>query len=85
MGFFGTASICLIVISVVLLVPVLIEYLRTGMVPRFPTLIVCGFMVIASIQSFFAGMQLQNSVQKNRQDFEMELLSAENNKKKLGG
>ena len=85
MGFFGTASICLIAISVVLLVPVLIEYLRTGMVPRFPTLIVCGFMAIASIQSFFAGMQLQNSVQKNRQDFEMELLSAENNKKKLGG
>ena len=73
MGFFGTASICLIVISVVLLVPVLIEYLRTGMVPRFPTLIVCGFVMIAAIQSFFSGMILSNIVQQDRREFEVQL------------
>ena len=55
-------------------IPVLTDYIRTGLVPRFPTLIVSGFMMIAAIQSFFAGFQLETIVQKNRQDFEMELI-----------
>ena len=40
---------------------------------RFPTLIVCGFVVIASILAFFAGAILTNLVQKDRRDFEMDL------------
>ena len=55
------------------MVPVVIEYIQTGLVPRFPTLIVCGFAVIAAIQSFFAGQILKTIYQKNRQDFEMNL------------
>ena len=47
--------------------------MKIGQVPNFPTLIVCGFAVLAAIQSLFSGMILQNIVQKNRQDFEMEL------------
>ena len=39
--------------------------------------------MIAGIQSFFVGMQLQTSVQKNRQDFEMDLQLVENKKKQL--
>lgn len=36
-------------------------------------------------QSFFEGLELQNMVQKNRQDFEMHLMkAAEDNKKVLG-
>jgi len=56
----------------VFFIPVLIVYLQTGLVPDFPTLIVCGFTVIAALLSFFSGLQLQNAVQKNRQDFELE-------------
>ena len=41
--------------------------------PNFPTLFVCGFVMLAAIQSFFSGMILQTISQKNRQDFEMEL------------
>ena len=55
-------------------VPVLSEYVRTGLVPNFPTLIVCGFTFVAALLSLFSGMQLQNSVQKNRQDFELNLI-----------
>ena len=69
--------------SVGFFIPVLIEYIDTGLVLKFPTLIVCGFTMIAAIQSFFAGMELQTNVQKNRQDFEMNLHRVENDKKYL--
>lgn len=41
--------------------------------PNFPTMIVCGFVTLAAIQSFFAGLILKTIYQKNRQDFEMDL------------
>lgn len=73
MGYFGFISIILATATATFAFPVLIEYLRTGMVRRFPTLIVCGFAAIAAIQSFFAGLILKTIYQKNRQDFEMNL------------
>lgn len=83
MGFFGGISILLAVISAIFFVPVMLEYIRTGYVPKIPTLIVCGFTMIAAIQSFFTGMQLQTMVQKNRQDFEMNLQKVSEEKKRL--
>jgi hypothetical protein len=56
--------------AAILFVPVLIEYFATGLVPRFPTLIVSGFMALASIQSFFAGLILSESCHTERRDFE---------------
>ena len=82
-GFFGLIAIVLGLISIGFFIPVLIEYFQTGLVPNFPTLIVCGFTMIAGIQSLFAGMQLQTILQKNRQDFEMELHRVCNDKKRL--
>ncbi|HCI73779.1 MAG TPA: glycosyl transferase [Lachnospiraceae bacterium] len=77
MAFFGFLSLILVLIAGIFFVPVFVDYLKTGLVERFPTLIVCGFVMLAAIQSFFAGMTLQNSAQKNRQDFEMRLLEIE--------
>ena len=45
-------------------------------VDRFPTLIVCGFVVLAAIVSFFAGMILQSIYQNTRRQFEMDLYEA---------
>ncbi len=73
MRFFGGIAAILTLISVVFFIPVLVTYTRTGLVPQFPTLIVCGFVMIAAIQSFFAGHVLKTIYQKNRQDFEMDL------------
>lgn len=73
MGFFGGIALILAIISVGFFLPVFSTYLKTGFVPNFPTLIVCGFTMIAAIQSFFAGLTLQTMAQKNRQDFEMNL------------
>ena len=74
-GFFGIIALVLVVIAGLLFFPVLSEYLHTGLVRRFPTLIVSGFVAIGAIQSFFSGLILETLHEKDRHDFEMELLS----------
>lgn len=68
--FFGGISLVLLLMAAILFVPVLVEYFATGLVPRFPTLIVSGFMALASIQAFFAGLILSESCHTERRDFE---------------
>lgn len=72
-GFFGICSAILTLIAVVLFIPIFITYIETGMVDRFPTLFVCGFMALAAIQSLFTGLMLSNMALKNRRDFEYRL------------
>ena len=69
-GFFSFLALLLSVIAVAFFIPVFLEYMKTGLVLKFPTLIVCGFVMMAAIQSFFAGMILSNMALKNRRDFE---------------
>ena len=71
--FFGALCFVLVLIAAIMLIPILTVYLETGLVPRFPTLIVCGFMVLAGIQSFFSGMILEVMAAKDRKDFEYRL------------
>lgn len=73
MKFFGIISGVLAVLSIAFFIPVLNEYFRTGLVSKIPTLVMCGFVMIAAIQSLFSGILLQTIYQKNRQDFEMQL------------
>lgn len=73
MEFFSLLSIFLIFISAIFFVPVFIDYIETGIVEKFPTLITCGFVALSSIISFFSGLILLTIKQKNRQDFEMYL------------
>lgn len=80
--FFGLVALVLAVISIAFAIPVFVEYIETGLVPRFPTLIVCGFVMMAAIQSLFSGMLLETIVQRNRQEFELELYKVENRRKK---
>ncbi len=68
--FFGTISLILFLAAAVLFAPVLIEYVATGLVPRFPTLIVSGCMVLAALQSLFAGLILSEGGQTERRNFE---------------
>ena len=70
---FGMIAFLLLLIAVILFVPVLGEYFATGLVPRFPTLICCGFLAIAGLQSLFAGVVLDSTVAKDRRDFEYRL------------
>ena len=71
--FFGMLALLLLIISAAMFVPVLATYIRTGLVPNFPTLIVSGFVALTAIQSLFAGLILTTLVEKDRQDFEFKL------------
>ncbi|MBR5800807.1 MAG: glycosyltransferase [Lachnospiraceae bacterium] len=83
LGFFSILAVMLVLLSAVFFIPVLIEYFKTGLVLRFPTLIVCGFVMLAAIQAFFAGLMLSNMAQKNRRDFEMDLIAVCEKEQKL--
>lgn len=78
MQFFSGLALLLAAISMVFFLPVFIDFLHTGLVDRMPTLIVSGFTMLAAIQSFFAGLILSTINQKNRQDFELQLVNAAN-------
>ena len=75
LAFFSLISGLLALLSAGFFIPILIEYISTGLVPNFPTLIVCGFTAIAAVQAFFAGLILDSIRHKDKQDFEMELIS----------
>ena len=69
LSFFGIISLILFALSAIFLIPVLRVYALTGLVPKFPTLIVCGFTAIAALQSLFSGLILETIRQQNRQSF----------------
>ena len=73
MQFFGLLAAILMIIALAMFMPVFVVYLKTGLVPNFPTLIVSGFIAMAALQSFFAGLVLSTIVQKDRQLFEYKL------------
>ena len=75
-SFFGLISAVLFLLAGGFFIPVLVTYIQTGLVPNFPTLIVCGFTAIAGLLSLFTGLQLQTAVQKNKQDFELQRINA---------
>lgn len=83
-AFFGLLALILSVLAAAFFIPVGIEYVKTGLVLKFPTLIVCGFAVLAAIQSFFAGLILHNLGMKDRRDFEFRLQLVERMKKGSG-
>ncbi len=72
-AFFNIFALLFLVISLILGVPVFIEYFKTGLVPRFPSLIVSGVSLILSILLFITGIILQVIVKKNRQMYELYL------------
>ena len=69
MNFFGVLSVVLAALSILFLIPIIIDYTKTGLVPHFPTLIVCCFAMLAAMQAFFSGLILKTMGQKKRQDF----------------
>ena len=75
--FFSGIAAFLGLIALVFFLPVLFNYLQTGTVDKIPTLIVCGFTIMAAIQAFFTGLTLQTMISKNKQDFEAQLIMTE--------
>ena len=73
--FFGLIGFLFLLISLGFGIPVFVDYFKTGLVERFPTLIFSGFMLMISILSFVCGIILEVVVKKHRQLFELILIN----------
>lgn len=71
--FFSVLALVLLIVALVLGVPVVIDFLASGIVERFPSLIVATMLVILSFLSFVSGVILDIILKKSRQQFEIDL------------
>jgi len=81
MNYFSLLALILAVIAVIIDIPVFATYFSTGLVPRFPTLIVSGFIALSALLSLFTGLVLLSIRAKDRQEFEFRLHTAQQWKK----
>lgn len=69
--FFSIIGTTILTFAIIIMIPVFTEYLNTGLVPRFPTLIVASIMVVISLLLYITGVILQVIVKKHRQLYEL--------------
>src|SRR5688500_10193056 len=73
--FYGSFSLFLAALAIVLSIPLAVTYLETGLVPRFPTAILAtGLMILAAL-SFFTGLILDTVVRGRREIRRLHYLS----------
>ena len=72
-SFFSLLAFILTLIGLIFLIPVLIDYMQTGLVPKMPSFVASVFFFICAIQSFFGGLILQTVIKRSKQDFEIKL------------
>lgn len=73
LSFFGIFALILALVGILLFIPVLAEFIRTGLVPRFPTLIVSGVVCTLALLLWVCGLILDTVAKKHRQLFEINL------------
>lgn len=73
MKFFGLVSTLLVLVSLGLFLPVLCEFMETGLVPRFPTFIASAFLMLAALLSLGCGLILDTNATNSRKNFEIQM------------
>ena len=71
LAFFSAFALLFLLITLILFLPVFVDYLRTGLVDRVPTLVVSGVFGTCSLLSFLVGVILDVVVKKDRQMYEI--------------
>lgn len=71
LSFFGVFSLIFIAFGVIMFIPVIMEFIETGLVPKIPSLITAGIFLVLSLVSFICGIILDIVAKKNRQTYEM--------------
>jgi glycosyltransferase involved in cell wall biosynthesis len=72
-AFFNILSFISIIIGIVLNVPPFMEYFKTGLVSKFPSLIVGGFFIVVGLLLMITGIILEVIAKKHRQLYELYL------------
>ena len=75
LAFFGGIGVFFGVVSIVLGVPIVIEYLETGLVPRFPTAILASAIMVIGVLSVMSGLILDTVTLGRREAKRMAYLS----------
>ena len=65
--FFGVIGALLVALAVVLAIPLVVTYVQTGLVPRFPTAILVTGIIIVAVLCFFAGLILDTVTRGRRE------------------
>ena len=73
LSFFTLVAFLLTLLGTCFLIPVLVDYINTGLVPKMPSFLTAVFIYICALQSFFCGLILQTIVNRGKQDFEINL------------
>ena len=73
LSFFSIFAALCAVVGLVMFIPVLVEYFATGLVPRFPTLIVSTVLFVCALLLLVCGFVLDTVAKKHRQLFEINL------------
>lgn len=68
LSFFGIISVIMLILSIIMFIPVLTAYFRTGLVAKFPTLIVAVGLLTTSLLSLACGLIL-DTVKKHSDQF----------------
>ena len=69
--FFSILAGVLFLAGVIGMIPVFVEYFATGLVPRFPTLIVCCFVILLSLLLLVCGLILEVANTRHKQLMEV--------------
>lgn len=73
LAFFSILSLILLLISFGFFFPILIQFVQTGIVDKFPTLIVISALTVIALLNFFCGVILSVLKKQHRQNFERQL------------
>lgn len=73
MHFFGWIAGILFILSLLLFVPVFIDYVDTGLVPRFPTFIASSILMVMTLLSLSSGLILDTNAKNSRKNFEIQM------------
>jgi glycosyltransferase involved in cell wall biosynthesis len=65
--FYGILGALLLIAAIVLAIPLVITYLHTGLVPRFPTAILVTGMTVIAVLCFFTGLILDTVTRGRRE------------------
>ncbi|MBE6968991.1 MAG: glycosyltransferase [Ruminococcaceae bacterium] len=71
--FFSLIAAVLMAGSLMFLIPVLVEFYQTGLVPRMPTFVASCFLALFAIHSFTCGLILDTQGKQSRQNYEIQM------------
>ena len=78
--FFSWIAVVLLLFALILVLPVMVEYFQTGLVSRFPTLIVSGFIALLAMLMWVGGIILEVISRNNWRQYELMLMHYDSQK-----